>query len=575
MKRLLVTILFVGWLALVPWKAQAVTPVPEPITIWITGDGVTASYTPIKDMICWGLYIEGYGTNAVVKFWEAPAAPLQFSSAGCEITSTITVAERASWASSKYGYTFTTAEVGPSATPTLTPTPSNTSTPSNTQTPTETFTVTNTATNTSTQTSTNTPTSTSTSTHTVTPSNTPTATSTFTSTSTNTPTSTFTFTSTNTPTATATETFTSTSTSTSTSTNTVTNTPTSTFTPTETATSTFTHTSTSTSTSTNTLTSTSTPTLTPTLTPSSTSTSTNTPTNTFTPTETATGTFTHTSTSTSTSTNTPTSTSTSTETSTNTVTNSPTSTFTVTWTSSKTPTRTFTKTSTRTPTATSTLTYTVTNTSTITSTSTKTYTRTITPTPSLAVTVIPKLVYNWTTGDGVYASYTPKTGDLCWGHQIGSNAYAVVEFISNVGPMVMKSAYCQSPAVNTPRDVRNYFYNKGINYAIFRFPNWSPTRTATRPWNVTPSKTATPLPPIRVDLRIIGTVKYKPKQGDLCWGKNLDGSKFVLARVWTDYQNPIEITDGGCQFHVSENWTTVLKYLQRYNSPAYTAKIIP
>ena len=264
--------------------------VPEPNTIWITGNGVTDTFTPVKDTICWGYYIQGYGTNVVVKWYETALTPITMTDAGCEISTTITVAQRASWAAAKYGLSFAYSEVGPS------PTPTNTATFTPTSTPTETSTKTYTPTNTETLT----PTST--------------ATSTYTKTATNTATSTFTLTSTNTPTSTPTETSTSTNTSTPTSTSTFTPTftPTSTETPTSTNTSTPTPTLTFTltSTETETSTSTSTPTRTYTNTPTSTSTytKTNTPTNTYTstPTETNTFTATRTYTNTATRTNTPT-----------------------------------------------------------------------------------------------------------------------------------------------------------------------------------------------------------------------------------------------------------------------------
>ena len=146
----------------------------------------------------------------------------------------------------KNGVVYSMTDLGP------TPTPSNT--PTKTYTPSRTFTQTptNTATTTPTRTATNTPT------HTYTP------------TATNTPTHTYTptYTNTNTPTNTATKTYTKTNTPTYTPTNTYT--PTITNTPTNTLTDTPTETDTPTSTYTNTLT--------PTYTPTATNTRTNTPT---------------------------------------------------------------------------------------------------------------------------------------------------------------------------------------------------------------------------------------------------------------------------------------------------------
>ena len=480
-KSTLIVVLLLLFFRFLVYDVKAGSLVPEPNTVWVSGDGVTASYSPVKGTICWGYFIQGYGNNMVVKFWEAPASPIQFTSAGCEITDSVTVAQRAAWAAAKYGLTFNYSEMGISPTPTLTLTPSETFTPSNTPTETPTFTRTNTPTETATVTSSATSTSTSTSTNTITP--TPTAIST----SSSTPTSTSTETSTSTPTSTSTNT----ATNTATSTNTSTSTPTSTNTPTVTSTSTLTPSETATATSTNT------------------------------------------------------------------------ATYTVTSTASRTATATSTSTSSRT------------------STKTVTNTPTITLTPSLVVTVIPRLSFTWSTGIGIYDSWTPRSGDLCWGNQIGSLTYVIVEYTSNLSTTAMSTAYCQRPAVNSAMDIRNFFYNQGQSYTIMRVPNWSPTRTRTSTRTATPSRTRsptrtlTPLPPIRVDMRIVGTVKYRPKKGDICWGKVVDGRSWVLARVWFDYLNPIEITDGGCQFAISQNWDVVLQYIRRYENPNYTWTLLP
>ncbi|MCH7699990.1 MAG: DUF11 domain-containing protein [Chloroflexi bacterium] len=116
----------------------------------------------------------------------------------------------------------------PTDTPTVTPTPTNTSTPTLTPTPTDTPTAT--PTNTPTATPTNTPTPTPTATPTSTPTDTPTATPTATATATATATPTATATATNTATATATATATTTATTTATATDTATPTATATAT---------------------------------------------------------------------------------------------------------------------------------------------------------------------------------------------------------------------------------------------------------------------------------------------------------------------------------------------------------
>lgn len=164
MKKTVFLVLFLvimGLMLLPEQKAKAGSLVPEPNTVWITGDGVTASYSPVKDMICWGFNIQGYGTNVVVKFYETSLNPISMTSAGCEITTSVTAAERASWAAAKYGLSFTYAEVGPSPTSTSTLTPSETATSSVTSTQTST----STSTSTLTRTDTSTPTSTATNTY--------------------------------------------------------------------------------------------------------------------------------------------------------------------------------------------------------------------------------------------------------------------------------------------------------------------------------------------------------------------------------------------------------------------------
>jgi hypothetical protein len=77
-----------------------------------------------------------------------------------------------------------------------------------------------------------------------------------------------------------------------------------------------------------------------------------------------------------------------------------------------------------------------------------------------------------------------------------------------------------------------------------------------------------------VDKVLNGTNQYTPKKNDLCWGKLVDGKGYVLARVTTDYYYPISITDGGCQFKAL-NWVSVLKYIQRYDSPKYRMIYLP
>jgi hypothetical protein len=187
-------------------------------------------------------------------------------------------------------------DLGPSPTPSITPSPTSTPsvTPTNTATPTVTPTNTSTPTTTPTTTPTNTstPTTTPTGTPTTTPSVTPTNTQTPTPTSTlavsPTPTPTNTETPTNTPTTTPTNTPSVTPTNTSTPTGTPTNTPTETPTNTPSVTPTNTPSVTPTNTSTPTVTPTNTATTTPTVTPTNTSTPTNTPS--VTPTETPTNT---------------------------------------------------------------------------------------------------------------------------------------------------------------------------------------------------------------------------------------------------------------------------------------------
>jgi hypothetical protein len=220
--------------------------------------------------------------------------------------------------------------IGPSPTPTITPTntPTPTVTPTNTLTPTVTPTNTPTVTTTPTQTQTQTPTVTVTQTVTPTVTTTPTPTET----PTNTPTVTQTVTPTVTTTPTPTETPTETPYPTTTPTWTPTNTPTVTDTPTPTPTETPTNTPTLTVTPTPTETPTNTPTNTPTLTATPTETPTNTPTLTVTPTLTETPTNTPTITPSPTPTETPTQTPTPTETPTNTPTISITPTTTPTYT---------------------------------------------------------------------------------------------------------------------------------------------------------------------------------------------------------------------------------------------------
>jgi outer membrane protein assembly factor BamB len=230
----------------------------------------------------------------------------------------------------------------PSATPTVTVTPTRTPTATATATPTATATQNATATATRTATATATPTATATATQTATA----TATSTATATATATPTKT----ATPTPTATATDTATATSTATATPTVTATQTATATATQTATATATATPTETATATPTAKATATATETVTATATPTETATATKTATATTTPTLTATATVTATPTATATRTSTATATTTATATPTATATATPRSTQTSTATA--TPTATQTATATATPTAT-------------------------------------------------------------------------------------------------------------------------------------------------------------------------------------------------------------------------------
>ncbi len=272
----------------------------------------------------------------------------------------------------------------PTATNTPTHTPTHTNTPSNTPTASNTPTNTPTNTNTPSNTPTNTDTPTRTPTHSPTASNTPTSTPTstdtptLTPTNTNTPSHTPTNTSTPTKTPTHSPTASSTPTSSPTGTDTPTHTPTNTITPTKTpthsptASSTPTSTPTSTDTPTHTPTNTHTPTRTPTHSPTSSNTPTSTPTNTDTPTATPS----HSPTSSATPTHTPTQTNTPTDTPTNTYTPTLTPTFT------HTPSHTPTNTPTSSPTSTDTPFGTPTNTSTATATPTSTSTPTLTPTSS-------------------------------------------------------------------------------------------------------------------------------------------------------------------------------------------------
>jgi len=497
---------------------KAVSLVPEPNTVWITGDGVTDTFTPVKDTICWGYYIQGYGTNVVVKWYETASSPITMTDAGCEISTTITVAQRASWAAAKYGLSFAYSEVGPSPTPTNTSTFTPTSTP--TETPTKTYTPTNT--------------------ETLTPTNT--ATSTFTATATNTATNTPTYTATNTPT----------DTSTNTPTNTPSNTPTATYT--NTATNTATSTPTETPTSTNTSTPTSTFTNTATSTPTSTETPTST--NTWTPTPTLTFTLTPTDTETSTSTATPTST----------YTNTPT--WTETYTKTSTPTKTYTNTRTKTNTPTETDTPTETNTFTPTRTFTNTPTRTKTPT--LAVTVIPSLWFNWTTGEGAFAAYTPKAGDICWGNSIAGYTYVVIKFNKAYPRGIYNSVNCQSPGRSKLIDIRNYLYSKGMNYSIIELPYYSPTKTSI------PSRTPTILPNLKSDWKTFGlSAKFKPEKGNICWGKTVNGKAYVVATFKINFFNPIVIVDGECILSPRNKISDIVSYLKRRVDSRYRSISLP
>ena len=531
--------------------------VPEPNTIWITGNGVTDTFTPVKDTICWGYYIQGYGSNVVVKWYETALTPITMTDAGCEISTTITVAQRASWAAAKYGLSFAYSEVGPSPTPTntatFTPTstPTETSTKTYTPTNTETLTPTSTATSTYTKTATNTATST----FTLTSTNTPTSTPTETATSTNTSTPTSSYTATVTNTATNTSTLTPTNTPTDTSTNTPTNTPS------NTPTATYTNTATNTATSTFTLTSTNTPTSTPTETSTSTNTSTPTSTSTFTPTFTPTSTETPTSTNTSTPTPTLTFTLTSTETETSTSTSTPTRTYT------NTPTSTSTYTKTNTPTNTYTSTPTETNTFTATRTYTNTATRTNTPT--LAVTVIPSLWFNWTSGIDTFAAYTPKAGDICWGNSIAGYTYVVVKFNTAYPRGIYNSVSCQSPGRSNLMDIRNYLYSRGMNFTIIELPYRSPTKTST------PSRTPTILPRLNSDWSTSISAKFKPSKGSVCWGKTVAGKSYVVATLSLSYYNPIEVNEGGCIITPVNKLVDIVSYLQQRDDSRYRSITLP
>lgn len=278
--------------------------------------------------------------------------------------------------------------VGPTPTPSMTPTstPTATQTPTATNSPTSSPTSTNTPTNsptsspTSTSTPTSTPTSTDTPTNTATHTRTPTATPTHSPTATNTPSSSPTNTASPTHTPTNTQTPTATPTHSPTSTNTPTFSPSATHTPTSSPTGT--DTPTSSPTATNTPTHSPSHTHTPTHTPSFTSTPTTTPTSTDTPTAspTATHTPTHTPTATRTPTHTPTHT--------NTPTHSPTHTDTPTASPSATdtPTRSPTSTPSASPTVTDTPDGTLTSTPTSSATPTDTPTASPTSTPSASST---------------------------------------------------------------------------------------------------------------------------------------------------------------------------------------------
>ena len=531
---------------------KAVSLVPEPNTVWITGNGVTDTFTPVKDTICWGYYIQGYGSNVVVKWYETASSPITMTDAGCEISTTITVAQRASWAAAKYGLSFAYSEVGPSPIPTNTATftPTLTPTETSTKTYTPTYTETLTPTSTATSTYTNTATNTATSTFTLTPTNTPTSTPTETPTSTNTSTPTSSYTATATNTATSTPTYTPTNTPTDTSTNTPTNTPSNT--PTATYTNTATNTATSTPTETPTSTNTSTPTSTFTNTATSTPTSTETPTstNTWTPTPTLTFTLTPTDTETSTSTATPTSTYTSTPT------------WTETYTKTSTPTKTYTNTPTETDTPTETNTFTPTRTFTNSPTRTKT--------PTLAVTVIPSLWFNWTTGGGAFAAYTPKAGDICWGNSIAGYTYVVIKFNKAYPRGIYNSVSCQSPGKSKLMDIRNYLYSKGLNFSIIELPYYSPTKTSI------PTRTPTILPRLNSDWTTFGlSAKFKPEKGNICWGKSVNGKAYVVATFKINFFNPIEIVDGECILSPRNKITDIVSYLQRRVDSRYRSISLP
>jgi hypothetical protein len=184
--------------------------------------------------------------------------------------------------------------------------------------------------------------------------------------------------------------------------------------------------------------------------------------------------------------------------------------------------------------------------------------------------VIPSLWFNWTTGNGAAAQYTPKAGDICWGDSIAGYTYVVVKFNKAYPRGIYTSASCQSPGRSNMMDIRNYLYSKGMNFTIIELPYYSPTKTRT------PSRTPTILARLSSDWTTNGlAAKFKPTVGNVCWGKEVNGKSFVVATFKVSYYNPIVINDGGCMLTPNAKLADIVSYLQQRVDSRYRSISLP
>ncbi len=161
----------------------------------------------------------------------------------------------------------------------------------------------------------------------------------------------------------------------------------------------------------------------------------------------------------------------------------------------------------------------------------------------------------------------PKIGDICWGTEIASYKFTIIEFTQNLNYSIpVKRGGCITNGLYTSQQVQNYLETRGLFYQIEDFPKIpTVTRTPsiTRTYTVTRTPTLTLIPRLNVDWATGNQAWYNPSKGVICWGQEIAGRKFHVVEFTEDISAAVLLKNCFCTFSSRYTVRDVYNYLVR------------